>query len=224
MATRRAFLRTVIGVGGGIMLASCAPAAPSAPAATSTAAASAAPRRGGTLNIVTSGQVQSLDSANIIYYEERKAARLSVNDMQKVALGRSMIVQPATFLLEPGNDETADRERGDGKAIAYASDQPQGGPWRTSSGSRRRFGPRRELQRGASSAMRSVARGRKLMGKMRATVFRGVDDIRLEGCRGARAGRSDTAPDAPVLARSDRRGYRLFGERRDGVLKVAVHP
>jgi multiple sugar transport system ATP-binding protein len=31
---------------------------------------------------------------------ERKAARLSVNDMQKVALGRSMIVNPAIFLLD----------------------------------------------------------------------------------------------------------------------------
>jgi multiple sugar transport system ATP-binding protein len=31
---------------------------------------------------------------------ERKAGRLSVNDMQKVALGRSMIVQPAIFLLD----------------------------------------------------------------------------------------------------------------------------
>ena len=31
---------------------------------------------------------------------ERKAARLSVNDMQKVALGRSMIVRPAIFLLD----------------------------------------------------------------------------------------------------------------------------
>jgi multiple sugar transport system ATP-binding protein len=31
---------------------------------------------------------------------QRKAARLSVNDMQKVALGRSMIVRPAIFLLD----------------------------------------------------------------------------------------------------------------------------
>jgi multiple sugar transport system ATP-binding protein len=31
---------------------------------------------------------------------ERKAGRLSVNDMQKVALGRSMIVSPAIFLLD----------------------------------------------------------------------------------------------------------------------------
>jgi multiple sugar transport system ATP-binding protein len=31
---------------------------------------------------------------------DRKAARLSVNDMQKVALGRSMIVRPAIFLLD----------------------------------------------------------------------------------------------------------------------------
>ncbi|HEV8501301.1 MAG TPA: ABC transporter ATP-binding protein [Casimicrobiaceae bacterium] len=31
---------------------------------------------------------------------ERNAGRLSVNDMQKVALGRSMIVQPAIFLLD----------------------------------------------------------------------------------------------------------------------------
>ncbi len=31
---------------------------------------------------------------------ERKAGRLSVNDMQKVALGRSMIVAPAIFLLD----------------------------------------------------------------------------------------------------------------------------
>jgi len=31
---------------------------------------------------------------------DRKCGRLSVNDMQKVALGRSMIVQPATFLLD----------------------------------------------------------------------------------------------------------------------------
>ncbi len=31
---------------------------------------------------------------------DRKASRLSVNDMQKVALGRSMIVQPAIFLLD----------------------------------------------------------------------------------------------------------------------------
>jgi multiple sugar transport system ATP-binding protein len=31
---------------------------------------------------------------------ERKAASLSVNDMQKVALGRSMIVRPAIFLLD----------------------------------------------------------------------------------------------------------------------------
>jgi multiple sugar transport system ATP-binding protein len=31
---------------------------------------------------------------------ERKAGRLSVNDMQKVALGRSMIVRPAIFLLD----------------------------------------------------------------------------------------------------------------------------
>jgi multiple sugar transport system ATP-binding protein len=31
---------------------------------------------------------------------DRKAARLSVNDMQKVALGRSMIVNPAIFLLD----------------------------------------------------------------------------------------------------------------------------
>jgi multiple sugar transport system ATP-binding protein len=31
---------------------------------------------------------------------ERKAGRLSVNDMQKVALGRSMIVNPAIFLLD----------------------------------------------------------------------------------------------------------------------------
>jgi multiple sugar transport system ATP-binding protein len=31
---------------------------------------------------------------------DRKAARLSVNDMQKVALGRSMIVQPSIFLLD----------------------------------------------------------------------------------------------------------------------------
>jgi multiple sugar transport system ATP-binding protein len=31
---------------------------------------------------------------------ERKAGRLSVNDMQKVALGRSMIVEPAIFLLD----------------------------------------------------------------------------------------------------------------------------
>ena len=31
---------------------------------------------------------------------DRKAARLSVNDMQKVALGRSMIVEPAIFLLD----------------------------------------------------------------------------------------------------------------------------
>jgi multiple sugar transport system ATP-binding protein len=31
---------------------------------------------------------------------DRKAGRLSVNDMQKVALGRSMIVQPAIFLLD----------------------------------------------------------------------------------------------------------------------------
>jgi multiple sugar transport system ATP-binding protein len=33
-------------------------------------------------------------------YLDRNAARLSVNDMQKVALGRSMIVQPAIFLLD----------------------------------------------------------------------------------------------------------------------------
>jgi multiple sugar transport system ATP-binding protein len=31
---------------------------------------------------------------------DRKAARLSVNDMQKVALGRSMIVKPSIFLLD----------------------------------------------------------------------------------------------------------------------------
>jgi multiple sugar transport system ATP-binding protein len=31
---------------------------------------------------------------------DRKAGRLSVNDMQKVALGRSMIVKPAIFLLD----------------------------------------------------------------------------------------------------------------------------
>ncbi len=31
---------------------------------------------------------------------ERKASRLSVNDLQKVALGRSMIVEPAIFLLD----------------------------------------------------------------------------------------------------------------------------
>ena len=31
---------------------------------------------------------------------DRKAARLSVNDMQKVALGRSMIVRPSIFLLD----------------------------------------------------------------------------------------------------------------------------
>jgi len=31
---------------------------------------------------------------------DRKAGRLSVNDMQKVALGRSMIVEPAIFLLD----------------------------------------------------------------------------------------------------------------------------
>jgi multiple sugar transport system ATP-binding protein len=31
---------------------------------------------------------------------DRRAGRLSVNDMQKVALGRSMIVQPAIFLLD----------------------------------------------------------------------------------------------------------------------------
>src|SRR5581483_9993203 len=31
---------------------------------------------------------------------ERRAARLSVNDMQKVALGRSMIVEPSIFLLD----------------------------------------------------------------------------------------------------------------------------
>jgi multiple sugar transport system ATP-binding protein len=31
---------------------------------------------------------------------ERRAGRLSVNDMQKVALGRSMIVQPSIFLLD----------------------------------------------------------------------------------------------------------------------------
>ncbi len=31
---------------------------------------------------------------------DRKAGRLSVNDMQKVALGRSMILQPAIFLLD----------------------------------------------------------------------------------------------------------------------------
>jgi multiple sugar transport system ATP-binding protein len=31
---------------------------------------------------------------------DRKAARLSVNDLQKVALGRSMIVKPAIFLLD----------------------------------------------------------------------------------------------------------------------------
>ena len=31
---------------------------------------------------------------------DRKCGRLSVNDMQKVALGRSMIVEPATFLLD----------------------------------------------------------------------------------------------------------------------------
>src|SRR5213593_4748038 len=31
---------------------------------------------------------------------QRKAGRLSVNDMQKVALGRSMIVEPAIFLLD----------------------------------------------------------------------------------------------------------------------------
>jgi multiple sugar transport system ATP-binding protein len=31
---------------------------------------------------------------------DRRAARLSVNDLQKVALGRSMIVQPAIFLLD----------------------------------------------------------------------------------------------------------------------------
>jgi multiple sugar transport system ATP-binding protein len=31
---------------------------------------------------------------------ERKAGRLSVNDMQKVALGRSMIVEPSIFLLD----------------------------------------------------------------------------------------------------------------------------
>src|SRR5207247_3605948 len=31
---------------------------------------------------------------------DRKAGRLSVNDMQKVALGRSMIVEPAIILLD----------------------------------------------------------------------------------------------------------------------------
>src|SRR5439155_23786733 len=31
---------------------------------------------------------------------KRKAGRLSVNEMQKVALGRSMIVQPSIFLLD----------------------------------------------------------------------------------------------------------------------------
>ena len=31
---------------------------------------------------------------------DRNASRLSVNDMQKVALGRSMIVEPAIFLLD----------------------------------------------------------------------------------------------------------------------------
>jgi multiple sugar transport system ATP-binding protein len=39
----------------------------------------------------TVGLAQALD---------RRAARLSVNDLQKVALGRSMIVQPAIFLLD----------------------------------------------------------------------------------------------------------------------------
>jgi multiple sugar transport system ATP-binding protein len=43
---------------------------------------------------------QVADTVGLSGALDRRAGRLSVNDLQKVALGRSMIVQPATFLLD----------------------------------------------------------------------------------------------------------------------------
>jgi multiple sugar transport system ATP-binding protein len=43
---------------------------------------------------------QVADTVGLSQALDRRAARLSVNDLQKVALGRSMIVRPAIFLLD----------------------------------------------------------------------------------------------------------------------------
>lgn len=84
MATRRALLSAALRVGGGILLASCAPtvSAPgaSAPAASAPAAASkptaGTPKRGGTLTFGVLGRVNSFEPAKTIYYEERQAGNL----------------------------------------------------------------------------------------------------------------------------------------------------
>jgi len=43
---------------------------------------------------------RTAEVVGVTHLLSRKAGRLSVNDMQKVALGRSMIVKPAIFLLD----------------------------------------------------------------------------------------------------------------------------
>ncbi len=113
MRTRRAFLRGALGVGGGILLASCAPSAPTAPGASpaGTGAAAGSPKRGGTLTVVMTGNpISHYDPADIPYYEERKALRavydplIALGDDGQPLAARSLaerweFTDPRTFVL-----------------------------------------------------------------------------------------------------------------------------
>ncbi len=88
MTTRRAFLRGAAAIGGGLALASCAPSVPASqsPTAGSSGAAAGSPKRGGTLTVIVGAQpVTHFDSADIPFYEERKALRTVYDPL--IALG-----------------------------------------------------------------------------------------------------------------------------------------
>ena len=75
--TRRRFLKDVIGLaaGGGFLAGAASP----------TWAQSGSPKRGGTLNVVLDGPINTFDTAKILFYQEREAARLVYDPL--IALG-----------------------------------------------------------------------------------------------------------------------------------------
>ena len=72
--------------------------APAAAPTTAPAVASGSPKRGGTLNILTGGSVNTYDTTRINFYEERKAIRLVYDPL--IAIGDDGQVLPERSLAE----------------------------------------------------------------------------------------------------------------------------
>src|SRR5258706_15051583 len=83
MSTRRTFVRGGIGLAGGVVTASRSPW--SAGFFVSPAAAQGSPKQGGTLTIAIEPTINTLDTANINFYEERKTLRCVYDPL--IALG-----------------------------------------------------------------------------------------------------------------------------------------